>query len=155
MCSYRSHDLRFVLESVLEFRNAGLQPGIRGTRSFYMLRCRPFERNVPFQSALYEILRLDAQASSRKSQSGLPATLAPSFFACLPQAGEEALFDVQCFSDAAGAAFASPRTTRNPTYSGAGVQFDFASAGQSALPPITFPFPSRVNTHSATFPPRS
>jgi hypothetical protein len=51
--------------------------------------------------------------------------------------------------------FASPRTTRNPTYSGAGVQFAFASAGQSALPPITFPWPSRVNTHSATLPPRS
>ena len=30
---------------------------------------------------------------------------------------EESLFDVQCFSDVAG--FASPRTTRNPTYSGA------------------------------------
>jgi hypothetical protein len=53
------------------------------------------------------------------------------------------------------AGFDSPRTTRNPTYSGAGVHFAFASAGQSALPPITFPWPSRVNTHSATLPPRS
>jgi hypothetical protein len=53
------------------------------------------------------------------------------------------------------AGFASPLTTRNPTYSGAGVQFDFASAGQSALPPTTLPLPSRVSTHSATLPPRS
>src|SRR5271157_926547 len=58
-------------------------------------------------------------------------------------------------TEVAGAGFAAPRTTRNPMYSGAGVQFDFGSAGQSALPPITLPLPSRVSTHSATLPPKS
>src|SRR5262249_17030579 len=56
---------------------------------------------------------------------------------------------------AAGAGFASPRTTRNPTFPGPGVQLALTSEGQSALPPITLPLPSRVSTHSATLPPRS
>ena len=55
----------------------------------------------------------------------------------------------------AASIFGTPRATRNPMYSGAGVQFDRGSAGQSALPPMTLPLPSRVKTHSATLPPKS
>lgn len=94
--------------------------------------------------------RLAPVKRSRKRQSGTGFSLCS--FLLVTKTDRQECLSHYCF---AATGFAAPRTTRNPIYSGAGVQLDSVSAGQSALPPINLPLPSRVKTHSATFPPRS